>query len=634
MAEELRPVIINAADLSMQIGDQILLKDVTFTIHQGERVGLVGRNGTGKSTLMKILAGTELANDGTVSRRKELRSGYLPQEVELEPNLNVLQNIRNGAGDILELIHKYETIPHDSQEFHTIEDKINALDGWTLEQRIKEISSGLNTPPEDANIKLLSGGEKRRVGLTRVIAPMPDLLLLDEPTNHLDADSIEWLENFLCRFQGACLIVTHDRYFLDRVTTRILELSHGDLFSHEGNYTAYLEGKATREAEEEKADLKRRRFIRREVDWIRRGPKARGTKSQSRIDRFYDAVNQSGPNRDEDAEVVIPYPSKLGNRILDINNISKGFDKKNLIKDFSLKFEACQCIGIVGHNGLGKTTLLKMIMGTEQPDSGDIQCGELIQFNYIDQHRTLLDDSKNVFDEVNDGKEFINLGTHKITTWSYLKRFLFEDERIRTSVSRLSGGERNRLLLAKTLKNGGNFLILDEPTNDLDLSTLRVLEEALINFPGCVLVVSHDRYFLNRVCTGIIAFEGNCSVVYQEGDYDYYLQKRKERLEAERPAPEKIPTTRTSTDNTPKIRKLKWKEQKELEGMEETILATEAQKEELEAMFSKPDFFETHGDRVQQLTTKLEDLRNEITRLYARWEELEAIQNGEILEQC
>ena len=472
----------------------------------------------------------------------------------------------------------------------------------------------------------LSGGEQRRVALARAIVAEPDLLLLDEPTNHLDVGTVEWIENFLADYRGSCLFITHDRCFLDRISTRIVELSHGKFYSYQGSYADFLAAKAERETREDIAEEKRRSFLRSEIEWVRRSPKARLKRNLGRMKRFDEIAARSGPIRDSDMELLIPAASRLGNKTVELKNVSLSFGSRKIIDDFSFEFEPGSRIGLVGPNGIGKSTLLKIITGSLIPDRGEAVAAPTVEFNYIDQSRLVLDPEKSVLEEIGEGVENVQLGTEKISVWGYLKRFLFEDERINTKIKYLSGGERARLTLAKILKQGGNFLILDEPTNDLDLSSLRLLEEALLSYGGCLLVVSHDRYFLNRVCTGILTFDPGGKIVYTPGDYDYSLEKRRERRAAAEPAPVREtakPSAAPSPAPARTPRKLSFKENRELEGMEEAVTAAEEKIAEIEACFGDPDFFEKYGSRSAELQRELDAARAEAARLYQRWEELE-----------
>ncbi len=623
-------VIVNASGLDFQIGRQVILGKAGLTVFEGERVGLVGRNGAGKSTLLGILAGTLKPDDGVLAFKRDTQVSFLPQEFPLDPAKTVRENVLDGAAYILEMIRRYEKMPHDHSEAMALEHSIALHGGWTLDSRVDEAMTRLHLPPPDRPCSNLSGGERRRVALCRTLVSQPDLLLLDEPTNHLDTEAIEWLEQFLARYPGTCMMVTHDRYFLDRVADRILELSDGAIYSHPGNYTAYLEAKLSREEQAEAREVKRHSFLRRELDWVRRGPKARTTKSKSRLDRYYAAESESGPNRELDVELIMPVPPKLSARVLDFRELGLSLGGKTLFRDLSFSFSAGTCIGVVGPNGAGKTSLIKVMIGEMKPDSGEVVVGNQTVFNYVDQHRIHLNDDNTVFNEINDGKDFILFGGEdggRVTTWTYLRRYLFTDERIMTQVRCLSGGERSRLMLAKILKDGGNFLILDEPTNDLDLPTLRVLEEGLMGFSGCALVVSHDRYFLNRVCTGILAFEGDGKVYYQEGDYDYYLLKKAERQPVIAKPDSAVPRAAKIADSS-KPKKLTWKEQKELDGMEDKITAAEAIVADMEKQMNEPDFYIKNGPKVKELVSELEQRRAEVERLYSRWQELSSLKQS------
>jgi ABC transport system ATP-binding/permease protein len=624
-------MIINASELAVRYNDQVVLDKATLALCEGDRVGLVGRNGCGKSTFLKILAGELAPDSGTVSRRRELVLGYLPQAFELDHTLNVQDNIRQGATHVLELIRQFEALPADSTRHAELEQRILALDGWNLDLRIQTAMSHLNAPAGSRQIDSLSGGEKRRVALCRAIVSRPDLLILDEPTNHLDPESIDWVADFLRSYPGSFLMVTHDRNFLDTVTNRMVELANGVFYSYDGNYTDYLLAKAERQATEELVERKRQSFLRRELDWVRRGPQARTTKSKSRLDRYYEIEGQKPPEQELDVELVIPPPPPLANRVLELAEVGMTLGERTLFRGLSFQFAAGMKIGVVGRNGVGKTTLLRLIMSEMPPTEGVVRLGGLTKINYVDQSRLQLHDEKSVFDEASDGTEYVIFGDDKLSLRGYLKRFLFTDDRINTQVKNLSGGERSRLLLARILKNGGNFLILDEPTNDLDLPTLRVLEEALINYPGCVLVVSHDRYFLDRVCTGMLVFnETNQTVVYNVGNYSDYLERvRRETAAASQPA-STDETARKSVDDSPaaKTRKLTWNEERELEGMEGKILAAETEIARLEALFARPDFHREYGAKIKEINDELAAAKAQLTAHFARWEELEGIRHA------
>ncbi|HTA95933.1 MAG TPA: ABC-F family ATP-binding cassette domain-containing protein, partial [Verrucomicrobiae bacterium] len=585
------PTIISASEITVRYGDRAILDATTLGIQEGERLGLVGRNGAGKTTFLRILAGLQSPDSGEVSRQRDLVVSYLPQDFMLDATKSVAENIRDGAKPVLDLITEFESLPHDSKRHEFLEHRIQALEGWTLDTRIEIAMAHLNCPAGDRRIETLSGGEKRRVAMCRAIVSLPDFLILDEPTNHLDPESIEWLAEFLEEFHGTFLVVTHDRYFLDRVVKRMIELSDGKFFSHDGNYTEYLLAKAERQSADATVEHKRQMFLKKELAWVRQGPRAQRSKQKDRFERYYDEAAKSGPVIEEDVELCIPPPPQLGNRTVDVADLGMTIGGKKLFSGFTFSFANGQRIGVCGRNGLGKTTLLKAIIGQLPPTEGTVKTGQLTKFNYVDQGRLQLNEENTVMDEVAAGREFVQWGDDKISVRSYLKRFLFTDDRITTQVKKLSGGERSRLLLAQVLKNGGNFLILDEPTNDLDLPTLRVLEEALIAFPGVVLVVSHDRYFLNRVCTDILAFEGDGKIHHSVGDYDYYLEKKKKaEVAASRQSAAILATNksealaREAAKPKTKSRKLSFKEQRELEGMETQIHALEAEVVRIEGL--------------------------------------------------
>lgn len=626
------PTIISASEVTVRYNEHNVLDNVTLGIQEGDRIGLVGRNGCGKTTFLKILAGLQAPDSGEISRQRELVASYLPQDFMLDAAKSVYENIRDGAQHVLGLIAEFESLPHDSKRHEHLEHRIAALEGWTLDRRIEVAMAHLNCPDGDRLIESLSGGEKRRVAMCRAIVSRPDFLMLDEPTNHLDPESIEWVAEFLENFGGTFLVVTHDRYFLDRVATSILELCDGKFFSHAGNYTDYLLDKAERQAADAVIEHKRQMFLKKELAWVRQGPRAQRSKQKNRFERYYDEAAQEGPAVEEDVELVIPPPPQLGNRTVEVSNLGAEIAGKKLFSGFNFTFENGKRVGVCGRNGLGKTTLLKIIIGQLAPTEGTVKTGQLTRFNYVDQGRLQLNDERTVLDEVADGTEFVQWGEAKISVRSYLKRFLFADDRIQTQVKKLSGGERSRLLLARILKSGGNFLILDEPTNDLDLPTLRVLEEALIAFPGVTCVVSHDRYFLNRVCTDILAFEGDGKIHHSVGDYDYYLEKKQRVEEAAARQSTAIlalnksaALSRNAAPPKNKPRKLTFKEARELEGIEAQIHAAEAEVARIEGLFADPEFFRKHATQVNQLKAGLESAKEKVTQLYARWEELEAI---------
>lgn len=634
------PALLTANELVVAFNDRVILDHATLALHEGDRVGLVGRNGAGKSTFLKVLAGLRTPDGGEVAARRGLVVSYLSQEFTLDPAKDVLANIRDGAKHVLDLVAEFESLPGHSPRHAELEDRIAHLDGWNLDSRIATAMSHLNTPPGDRDISTLSGGEKRRVAMCRAIVARPDLLILDEPTNHLDPESIEWVAEFLENFGGAFLVVTHDRWFLDRVTNLTVELHEGRFYSYEGGYTEYLSAKAERQRAEAVVEHKRQMFLEKELAWVRQGPRAQRSKQKNRFERYYETAAQSGPVIEEDMELVIPPPPPLGNRVVELTNLGVELGGRRLFSNFTYNFENGQRIGVAGRNGLGKTSLLKAIIGELPPCEGTVKIGQLTRFNYVDQSRLQLREDRTVLDELSDGSEFVIWGNGRLSLRAYLKRFLFADDRISLPVKFLSGGERSRLLLARILKQGGNFLILDEPTNDLDLNTLRVLEEALIAFPGVVLVVSHDRYFLNRVCTGILAFEGDGRITHSVGDYDYYAEKKRRRSpapvssaaawvgkkSADNPSPVRDALPRTQPASKP--RKLSFKETRELEGMEAEILKIEQEIGRIENLFTAPDFHKVHATQTNELMANLAERRAMLNQLFIRWEELEAVRAG------
>ncbi len=592
----------------------------------------MGRNGSGKTTLLKILAGANEPDSGEISRRRGLRIGYLPQEFELDGDKTVRENIEAGAADLMDWLRRYESGEGSEAELAELHHEIEVADGWNLDTRIKSTATALDAPPLDAVVGPLSGGEKRRVALCRALAAQPDLLLLDEPTNHLDSESIRWLEDFLRDFPGAVIFVTHDRYFLDVIATRIIELADGRCFSHPGNYTAYLESKSVRRAIAEQSERRRQRFLREELEWVRAGVRAQRSKSRHRLDSFYEVDGLEAPPEEREMDLLLPPPPKLGNIAVELElagaKVGEGSAARWLFRGLNLSLRPGECTGVVGRNGVGKTTLLRLCLGEREPDEGKVTIGKKVVFNYIDQSRMQLDGNSTVLAEVSDADEVTQFGDQRIGARGYLRRFLFPDERVNERVDRLSGGERARLMLAKVLRKGGNVIVLDEPTNDLDLPSLRMLEEALADFDGSVLVVSHDRYFLDRICDQIVAFEDGGGVVIQPGNYSYYLEKKLEReaqgrrLAAALSSPAAGPAVSAPAAKT---RKRSFKEQRELEGMEAAILTAESRVADLEGTLDDPAFYVTRGQDAPGLVAEIEGAKAEVARLYARWEELERI---------
>jgi ABC transport system ATP-binding/permease protein len=614
-----------ATDLVVRYREQVVLDGATLAFEDRDHVGMVGRNGCGKTTFLKIIAGLQTPDSGTVTPRRDLVISYLPQDFALDPQLTVYENVRVGAQHVLNYIAEFEALPAESQRHAELEERIVALDGWSVDRRIETALSHLNCPEGARAIDSLSGGEKRRVAMARAIVSRPDFLMLDEPTNHLDPESIDWVAEFLEDFTGAYLVVTHDRYFLDRVARRVVELSDGRFFSHEGNYTDYLLAKAERQAADATVEHKRQMFLRRELEWVRRGPPAQRTKSKIRFAQFDEISAQAGPAVEQEVELCIPPPPPLGNRVVECVNLGVTLGERTLFRGFNFIFENGMRVGVAGRNGLGKTTLLRTIIRQVEPTEGSVKVGQLTRFNYIDQGRFQLREENTALEEVSDGTEWVMWGEARLSLRAYLKRFLFADDRISRQVKHLSGGERSRLLLARILKQGGNFLILDEPTNDLDLPTLRVLEEALIAFPGVVLVVSHDRYFLNRVCTDTLAFEGDERVAHTAGNYEYYIEKRRQKQFPPAAAMKVSRNLAAVIKPSSRSRKLSWKEIKELETMEARILEIESEIARIEAIFTSPEFHRTHATQTNELNAELAAAKSSLNELYSRWEELEAV---------
>ena len=518
-----------------------VLNNINLQFYQGAKIGIVGPNGAGKSTLMKIMAGIDTDYAGEAWPGENITVGYLPQEPELDPTKTVLENVKDGARETADMVERFNAIGMEmaeedadfdalSEEMAELQDKIDAVDGWTLDNQLEIAMEALRCPPSDASVENLSGGEKRRVALTRLLIQKPGILLLDEPTNHLDAESVNWLENHLAEYAGAVLMITHDRYFLDNVVGWILELDRGSYYPYEGNYSTYLDKKAKRLAQEEREDSGRQRALSEELEWIRQTPKGRQTKSKARLRKFEQLQDAQGDRKPGKAQIVIQVPERLGSQVIEAHNISKSFGDKVLFEDLSFTLPPGGIVGIIGPNGAGKSTLFKIITGQEQPDSGSIKIGETVHLGYVDQSRDDLTASNNVWEEISDGLDYMKVNGHDMSTRAYVGAFNFKGQDQQKNVGKLSGGERNRVHMAKMLKEGGNVLLLDEPTNDLDVETLGALEDAIENFAGCAVVISHDRFFLDRLATHILAFEGNSHVEWFEGNFEAYEEDKRRRL--------------------------------------------------------------------------------------------------------
>jgi len=523
--------------------DRVILDDITLAFFPGAKIGVLGANGAGKSSLLRIMAGVDTDIQGECTTLPELKIGYLPQEPVLDPKKDVLGNIEEAVAETRALLHRFEAVsakfaePMSDDEMNklleeqgNLQDKIDHANAWELDRQLEIAMDALRCPPGDADVTKISGGERRRVALCRLLLQKPDMLLLDEPTNHLDAESVEWLERFLKEFPGTVVAITHDRYFLDNVAGWILELDRGKGIPWEGNYSSWLEQKEKRLAVEEKQESARRRTLQHELEWIRMSPRARQAKSKARFRQYEELLNEKANERRDSLEIIIPTGPRLGDIVVDAKGLKKGFGDTVLIDDFTFSLPRGGIVGIIGPNGAGKTTLFRMITGSEKVDAGELKVGETVQLSHVDQFRETLDPSKTVWDEISNGHEFIEVGKRKLNSRAYVASFMFKGPEQNKKIANLSGGERNRLHLAKLLKSGGNVLLLDEPTNDLDVNTLRALEDALLEFAGCVVVISHDRWFLNRIATHMMAFEGDGKVSWYEGNYQDYEDDRRARL--------------------------------------------------------------------------------------------------------
>ena len=628
MAKQSDKVAFSVENIEVSFSDQLILDGANLTVHDEEIIGMVGRNGCGKSTFLRILAGKEDHYSGKILRRRGLVTGFLPQEFDLDDSKNIYENIMSGLPHIVQLLEAYETLPPDSDRGGELEEQITHFDAWNLDYKIDSFLDALKIPPKESSVTTLSGGEKRRIALARALIANPDLLLLDEPTNHLDTESIEWLEKFLKSYRGACIFITHDRAFLDNVSNYIVELSRGKFQTYSGNYSDFLQSKAEQLEREEVLEHKREQFLKKELQWIRKGAKARTTKAQFRVNRYYEEAKKPSLEKEENIDLVIPPPPYVGNKVVHIDKVEMKYGDRTLFTDFSFDFQAGDKVGVLGRNGAGKTTLLKILSGALKPTNGHVEISDNVIFNYVDQERVALNDENSVLEEIGEGYDFVQLGKDKISIWAYLKRFLFSDDRIKTKVGWLSGGERSRLMLAKILKNGGNFIILDEPTNDLDLATLRILEEALIDFSGCVIVVSHDRSFLNRVCNNIIAFEGDGTLSTSLGNYDDYMQHKALKTASASQKSTKIKKDKRKDQSASAPKKMTWKEKIELEGMEEAIMELEEKKESIENTFLDPDFYKFSPEKVASFKEELKACSEKLEHLYKRWEYLEQIKNS------
>ncbi|GEO80641.1 energy-dependent translational throttle protein EttA [Pararhodospirillum oryzae] len=534
-------------------GGREILKGLTLAFLPGAKIGVLGPNGAGKSTVLRIMAGLDTDVGGEAWAAEGVRVGYLAQEPELDPAKDVMGNVMDGVGPLKALLDRFEEVSarfaevSDDDEMNALiaeqgelQEKIDAADGWDLQRQVEIAMDALRCPPGDADVTKLSGGERRRVALCRLLLSRPDMLLLDEPTNHLDAESVGWLERFLHEYPGTVVAVTHDRYFLDNVAGWILEVDRGRGIPYEGNYSTYLENKQKRLEQESREEGARQKVIARELEWIRQSPKARQTKSKARVSAYEALVAEAGMQKQENAQIVIPVAERLGGVVIEAEGLCKGYGDRLLIDDLSFRLPPGGIVGVIGANGAGKTTLFRMITGQDTPDKGSIRVGETVRLGYVDQSRDSLDPDKTVWQEISDGLDELDLGKRKIPSRAYVGQFNFKGADQQKKVGLLSGGERNRVHLAKMLKSGSNVLLLDEPTNDLDVETLRALEEALLEFAGCAVVISHDRWFLDRIATHMLAFEGDSHVEWFEGNFASYEEDKKRRLGADADQPHRI----------------------------------------------------------------------------------------------
>jgi len=532
---------------------RVILRDISLSFFPGAKIGVLGLNGAGKSTLLKIMAGIDKEIDGEARPQSGIRIGYLPQEPQLDPASDVRRTVEEGIGETFRLVDEFNRIsdrfaePMEEEEMNTLlekqaklQDAIDAAGGWELERKLEIAADALRLPPWEAKIGTLSGGEKRRVALCRLLLSAPDMLLLDEPTNHLDAESIAWLERYLEEYPSTVVAVTHDRYFLDNVAEWILELDRGHGIPWHGNYSSWLEQKEQRLKLEEREREALRKALEHELEWVRQNPKARQAKSKARLQRYEELASREFQERNETNEIYIPPGERLGELVIEVKGLRKGYGDRLLIDGLSFSLPRGGIVGIIGPNGAGKTTLFRMLTGGEKPDAGEIRVGPSVRLAYVDQSRHALDDKKTVWEEISGGLDILKVGSYETPSRGYVGRFNFKGSQQQQTIGELSGGERNRVHLAKVLKSGGNVLLLDEPTNDLDIETLRALEEALLGFPGCAVVISHDRWFLDRIATHILAFEGDSQVVWFEGNYQEYVEDFKRRKGEEAAQPHRI----------------------------------------------------------------------------------------------
>ena len=633
--------VLSAQSIVKGYGSQPVLRGISLTIHEGERIGLIGLNGSGKSTLLKVLAGRETPDEGLVTQRQGIRVGLMDQDCRLNMAWTVGQVLEDVRREIRLLLEEYEEVtrrlaemPEGASEHRQVVSRYAALRhtlelaaAWNLAMEIKRISTALELPDADRTLTTLSGGELRRLDLAATLLAHPDVLLLDEPTNHIDTKSVEWIESFLAGYQGSCVLVTHDRYLLEQIVSRIIEIEFNRLYSFPGNYGRFLECKARITAVDSQTEQGRQAVMRRELAWLRRGPKARGTKQKARIQRFEELSARGSPQAYTELAFEIPPAPRLGKRVVEAEEICCAFGTNVLFKGFSLILQKGMRVGIIGPNGSGKTTLLRALMGQQDLKDGRVLIGESTQFLYVDQGHSEINPDQTILDFVSNGAHYWEVNGRRLYVPGYLERFLFDIEAVLMPMRNLSGGERNRVELARKLLKGGNVLVLDEPTNDLDLPTLRVIEEAILAFDGCALLVSHDRYFLNRLCTHIIVFEGGGELALLAGNYDDYLIYKRKKQAAAAPVVAKPVKAKPSAKAVrPRSPGLTYREQQELAGMHAAIEAAEADVARLEAAIHRKGFYEQEYKGVQETLNALTEAKERVDALYARWEDLEARQ--------
>ena len=606
-------MLLVAKDILLHYNNKTYLDNITFGLDTGDIVGLVGRNGTGKTSLLKIIAGTADYDGGSIELKKGTKIGYLPQDSEFDSRLTVANILDTSSLWIRDLLVEFDNLKDDDQSKHELMETITRHFGWELDKHIKQLCNQFEVKNLNQKIGECSGGEARRVALVCALIGFPDVLILDEPTNHLDLLAIENLEKLLKNYTGAVLLVSHDRYFLDNVATKMWELAGAKFYEHKGNYTKYLENKAIRMEIDSSRDHKKKQYLKRELEWVIAGVKARATKDKGRLKRFYELRNTNDFEGDESVEMLLPEPTEQGSRILDIIKTSLSVANKEVMRDFDFSFQSGMKVGIVGNNGVGKTTFLKLLMGQVNPDKGSVKIGTNTQHLYFDQKKEHLDLEKTPIDELSEGNEKMYFGENLISTRKYLSGWLFDKSKQMVAIKQLSGGEKSRLMLAKILARGGNFLVLDEPTNDLDLDTLRILEENLINFEGVAVIVSHDRYFLNRVCNYIIGIEGRGSTIVSTGNYDNYVGKKIDPLlvrsyqEAIKEA--KKMAVETNRDKEKLVKKI-----------EREIAICESKISELEKMFEDPEFYLRNPEKARSSHKELTKREFELERLMMQWE--------------